>query len=202
MLEVARALPGVMLVRRTAEGLSAGVIVEVEAYGGPQDLASHARAGRTARTAPMFGPPGRAYVYLVYGMHHCLNVVTDDEGTAGAVLLRALEPVQGVQLMRSRRGRPLDPPERLAAGPARLCQALAVDRSLDGHDLTLGAQLWLAWPGEGAYRARRAAGLSVGPRVGVGYAGGGWAQRPWRFGLAGSAAISAPFPAAPPMDAR
>src|SRR6185369_2654674 len=98
-------------------------IVETEAYGGPVDLASHARAGVTRRTAPMFGEIGHAYVYLVYGMHECLNVVAKDDGAqAGAVLLRAIEPVSGVEQMRLRRGRANDPAVKLASGPARLCQ--------------------------------------------------------------------------------
>ncbi|MEX2548144.1 MAG: DNA-3-methyladenine glycosylase [Chloroflexota bacterium] len=185
-LEVARDLLGAWLCRETAEGLTVGRIVETEAYGGPGDLASHARAGRTRRTTPMFGEVGHAYVYLVYGMHECLNVVAHGDGTeAGAVLLRAIEPLVGVDLMRTRRGRVTDPPFRLASGPARLCQAMAVDRSFDAHDLTTGNGLWLAEPDQ----PPEAGDIVSGPRVGVEYAGE-WATRPWRFWLTGNPSAS------------
>ncbi len=112
---------------------TAGRIVEVEAYVGPHDPASHAaaRIGRTSRNQAMFGPPGTAYVYLIYGMHWCLNVVTSDDGFPAAVLVRALEPVAGLGMMTHRRGRASD----LCSGPGRLCQALAITGGLDGHDL-------------------------------------------------------------------
>ncbi len=199
---VAPDLLGMLLLRDDGEGLSGGLIVETEAYDGPQDRASHARAGRTRRTQVMFGPPGHAYVYLVYGLHHCLNVVTETDGEAGAVLLRALEPTNGLEAIRTRRGRPNEPDERLAAGPARLCQALAVDRRLDGADLTQAGPLWLARSSQDLDRPRRAARIISGPRVGVGYAGDGWAERAWRFGLARSPALSHPFPAARRLEAR
>jgi DNA-3-methyladenine glycosylase len=183
-IEVARDLLGVWVVRSTADGLSGGLIAEAEAYGGPEDMASHSRAGLTRRTAPMFGEVGHAYVYLVYGMHECLNVVAYSGAAAGAVLIRAIAPVVGVDEIRQRRGRPTDPTDRLCSGPAKLCQGLAVDRSLNGHDLTMGEGLWLA----------RAAGepvvdIASGPRVGVAYAGE-WAAKPWRFWLAGHPAVS------------
>ena len=184
-----------LLLRDEGGDVSGGLIVETEAYNGPQDRASHARAGRTPRTEVMFGPPGHAYVYLVYGLHHCLNVVTETDGEAGAVLLRALQPTEGLESIRARRGRPGEPDGRLAAGPARLCQALAVDRRLDGTDLTVPGPLWLAAPPEPALHAARAGGILSGPRVGVEYAGDGWAERAWRFGLAGSRSLSRPFPA-------
>ncbi len=182
---LARDLLGVWLVRQTSEGLTGGPIVETEAYGGPEDLASHARAGRTARTTPMFGPVGHAYVYLVYGMHSCLNVVGFGAAAAGAVLIRAIEPRVGVELMRTRRARPSDEDSRLAAGPARLCQAMAVTRAQDGHDLTAGDVLWLAAP-----ELMADAEFSSGPRIGVDYAGPGWVDRPWRFWIAGNRSVS------------
>lgn len=169
--------------------------METEAYGGPDDLASHARAGLTNRTRPMFGPPGHAYVYLIYGLHSCLNVVTETEGAAGAVLIRALRPTHGVDVIRVRRARPDEPTVRLAAGPARLCQALAVDRTLDGRDLTAGDGLWLARPDDETLTWNRRAGLVSGPRVGVAYAGGDWAGRPLRFGLRDDPSLSRRFPA-------
>lgn len=189
VVDVARDLLGALLVSESSDGMAIVRIVETEAYGGPDDLASHARAGRTRRTAPMFGPAGHAYVYLVYGMHDCLNVVAETDGRAGAVLLRAAEPQAGLALMRLRRGRPHDSHARLAAGPARLCQALGVDRQLDGHDLTLGARLWLEWP-ERAERPPDDAVLT-GPRIGVDYAGE-WSLRPWRFRLKGHPSLSRP----------
>jgi DNA-3-methyladenine glycosylase len=182
-----------LLWRETADGPVAGLIAEAEAYGGPDDRASHARAGLTRRTAPMFGPPGHAYVYLIYGMHHCLNVVSEQQGEGGAVLLRALEPVVGLDAMGLRRGRPADPLPRLTAGPARLCQALGVDLALDGHDLTLGDRLWIGRPPAHVYERARSGGILAGSRVGVESAGELATQRAWRFGLAGSPSLSRPF---------
>lgn len=190
VVRAARGLLGALLVREDTDGRRVGRIVETEAYAGTHDLASHARAGRTDRTAVMFGPAGRAYVYLVYGMHHCLNVVCGPDGEAAAVLIRAFEPLEGLESMRRRRGRAAGPDTRLAAGPARACQALDVDRSFTGHDLLVPGRLWLATP--------RAPldddDVLMGPRIGVEYAGPEWASQPWRFGLAGSPALSRPFP--------
>jgi DNA-3-methyladenine glycosylase len=182
--EVARDLLGIWVVRSTPEGLGGGPIVETEAYGGPTDLASHSRAGLTRRTTPMFGEVGHAYVYLVYGMHECLNVVAYSGAAAGAVLIRAIAPVLGVDAIRARRGRPTDPTDRLCAGPAKICQGLAVGRSFDGHDLTSGEGLWLA-RAEGLAPSE----IAVGPRIGVDYAGE-WAAKPWRFWLVGSRSVS------------
>jgi DNA-3-methyladenine glycosylase len=178
--EAARLLLGVLVVRVADGQVVIGRIVETEAYGGPEDRASHARAGVTSRTAPMFGLPGTAYVYLVYGMHECLNVVAHEDGRAGAVLLRALEPLAGIEVMRRRRGR-AEPALRLAAGPGRLCRALGVGREFSGADLLSGEGLWLARPAGGWPVADEA--IASGPRVGVAYAGGEWAARPWRHWL-------------------
>jgi DNA-3-methyladenine glycosylase len=167
-------------------------IVETEAYAGPGDRASHARAGRTPRTAVMFGPAGHAYVYLVYGLHHCLNVVCGPDGEAAAVLIRAVEPLAGIERMRTRRGPTAGPDRRLAAGPARTCQALGIDRTLSGLDLVTDERLWLAHDPAGPPTASA---IVSGPRIGVDYAGPAWAARPWRFGLAASPALSKPFPA-------
>ncbi len=135
-LTVAEELVGCVL---EVGGVS-GRIVEVEAYLGEEDPASHAGRGRTPRSEIMFGPPGFAYVYLIYGMHHCLNFVTEKEGTAGAVLVRALEPLAGRELMAERRG--LDPntasDRGLCSGPGKLCQALGIDRKWNGRPLVLG----------------------------------------------------------------
>jgi len=186
----ARALLGKYIVRDDAAGRRVARIVETEAYAGPEDRASHARAGRTSRTTVMFGPPGRAYVYLVYGMHHCLNVVCDADGSAAAVLIRAVEPVSGLALMRDRRGATAGPAARLAAGPARICQALDIDRNDDDTDLITDGRLWLAGDGTAPLTAER---IVSGPRIGVDYAGPEWASRAWRFGIAGSPALSRPF---------
>ena len=155
----------------------------------------------------MFGPPGYAYVYRVYGLHWCLNVVTGRDGEAEAVLIRAVLPLEGIDEQRRRRNRPDDPVERLAAGPARLCEALGVDGALDGLDLTAGELLWIASddaageiPAEAVAGAGVVAGARVvagaivaGPRVGVGYAGEPWATLPLRFGLRDHPALSRPF---------
>lgn len=144
-LEVARDLLGHTLVRTLGGQRLAGRISEVEAYVGEDDQASHAARGLSARNKAMYGPGGLAYVYLIYGMHHCLNVVTEDAGFPAAVLIRAVEPLEGVGVMLANRaGRPL---HSLLDGPAKLCQALAINRQLDGHDLTAGVELWLE-PGD------------------------------------------------------
>jgi DNA-3-methyladenine glycosylase len=164
-------------------------LTEVEAYAGEADPGSHAFRGRTARTDVMFGPAGRAYVYFTYGMHWCMNVVTGPEGVASAVLLRAGEVVEGIDLARQRRPRSRD--RDLARGPARLTMALAVDGEYGGVDLfDRTSPLTLTLP------RRRAPDdlLRTGPRVGVGGAG---AQTPWRFWLDGEPTVSVYRPAVP-----
>ena len=191
--ELAPQLLGMVIARQGADGLVAGRIVEVEAYDGPEDRASHARAGRTPRTAVMFGPAGHAYVYFVYGMHHCLNVVCGPDGVASAVLIRALEPIAGTDRMRARRGASGGPELRLAAGPARLCQAMGIDRRDDGRDLLGDGPLVLLAPGAVPATDGGRSAIVRGPRVGVAYAGSGWADRAWRFGIRGHPSLSRPF---------
>jgi DNA-3-methyladenine glycosylase len=169
-LTVARELIGMRLVHRDGATLRAGRIVETEAYMGPRDLAAHSSRGRTARTEVMFGPPGHAYVYFIYGFWNCLNVVTAREGVPHAVLLRALEPLCGTD------GR--------TWGPGLLCRALGIDRRLNGADL-LGERLWL----ERAPRSAPAARIARATRIGVDYAGE-WASRRWRFYDAASPYVS------------
>jgi DNA-3-methyladenine glycosylase len=182
-----------VLVRDAGGTRCTAVIVETEAYDGPADRASHARFGRTPRTAIMFGPGGRAYVYLVYGMHRLLNVVAGPEGSAAAVLLRAASPLDGTAEMAARRGRTEASPARLAAGPALLTQALDVGLDLNGTDLTMSGPLWLAPPPPDVAAALAAAGIVAGPRIGVAYAEPPWADLPWRFGWRGHPALSRPF---------
>jgi DNA-3-methyladenine glycosylase len=170
-LRIARALIGMHLVHDHAGTRQLGRIVETEAYLGPADLAAHSSRGRTARTEVMFGPPGHAYVYFIYGFWNCLNVVTAPEGTPHAVLLRAVEPVRGIS-------------ER-TAGPGLMCRAMGIDRRLNGCDLC-GDTLWLEQPA-----VPRRARIVTSARIGVGYAGE-WAQRPWRFYDALSDCVSGP----------
>jgi len=132
-VEVARQLLGTYLVRVGADGTTAGMILETEAYDGLEDKASHASCGLTPRTRLMFGAAGFAYVYLVYGMHHCLNVVTQAEGYPAAVLIRAVEPCEGVGLMRARRR--AGSVRHLTDGPGKICQAFGIDRRLNGLDM-------------------------------------------------------------------
>jgi DNA-3-methyladenine glycosylase len=186
---LARDLLGCRLVADAAVGGVGGTIVETEAYQGPEDRAAHSWRGRTPRNSVMFGEPGHLYVYLVYGLHHCLNVVCGPEGQASAVLIRAVEPLAGIARMRQRRGRSGDPEERLGAGPARACQALDIDRRLDGIDLLADPRLWLAAP-----TLPETPLIVSGARIGVDYAGADWASRAWRFGIAGHASLSRPFP--------
>lgn len=138
---VARELVGKILIRDSAEGIASGRIVEAEAYLSSRDPACHAHRGPNRKNATMFGPAGHAYVYMIHA-RWCLNAVTEGVGCPSAVLIRAIEPLEGIQLMQSRRG--LETIRDLARGPARLCEALAVTKALDGHDLTLGQGLWLA----------------------------------------------------------
>ncbi|MGC8642696.1 MAG: DNA-3-methyladenine glycosylase [Isosphaeraceae bacterium] len=167
---VARDLLGKFLVRRIGQSVRIGRIVETEAYMGPHDLAAHSSRGRTARTEVMFGPPGHAYVYLIYGMHHCLNVVTGPGELASAVLLRALEPVLSL--------------DTVASGPGRLCRALEIDRRLNGHNLAAG-ELIITEPSEPALPFE----IMARPRVGVDYAGE-WAEKPLRFSIVGNRYVS------------
>ncbi len=168
---VARELLGKHLVRRVEGTLRVGRIVEVEAYLGPHDKAAHSARGFTPRTRTMFGPPGHAYVYLIYGMHHCMNVVTEAEGQASAVLLRALEPIANVG---SR-----------THGPGLLCRAMDIDRNLDAADL-LGPELFITAPSAVVRTA-----IVARPRIGVDYAGH-WAKRLLRFYLKRNPYVSRP----------
>ena len=184
-LQVARALLGKILVHRRRGHTTAGRIVEVEAYRGPEDRAAHTAGGRrTARNEVMWGPGGRLYVYFTYGMHHCCNVVTRTAGEPEAVLLRGLEPLVGIPLMRRRRGSRRDVPvAALARGPGNLCQAMGIDRGADGTDLVLGSIVILDAP------RVRASAVGASPRIGVAYAGD-HARRPWRFFVRDSSAVS------------
>ncbi|HXC85170.1 MAG TPA: DNA-3-methyladenine glycosylase [Trebonia sp.] len=199
--KVAPDLLGCVLEHETADGLVAVVLTEVEAYDGQTDPASHAYRGRTARNAVMFGPAGYAYVYFTYGMHFCVNVVCMPAGTASAVLLRAGKVIAGEDLARRRRS--VRSERDLARGPARLCQALGIDRRLDGADLCVpGSPLRLRAPlpaqvgvppagerGGGADAANRSgqkALIATGPRVGVREG----ADVPWRFWLDGEPTVS------------
>jgi DNA-3-methyladenine glycosylase len=184
-LRVARDLLGKILVHRRRGTITAGRIVEVEAYRGPEDRAAHTSGGRrTARNEVMWGRGGRLYVYFTYGMHYCCNVVTRTAGAPEAVLLRGLEPLVGIPAMRRRRGgrRDLDV-VALARGPGNLCQAMGIDRALDGADLITGPIVILDAP------RVRAAAVGTSPRIGVAYAGD-HALRPWRLFLRASAAVS------------
>ena len=171
--DVAPALVGATLL---VDGVG-GCIVEVEAYD-HEDPAAHGYAGQTARNASMFGPPGHAYVYRSYGIHWCLNFVCEAEGVASAVLIRALEPTQGLDVMAERRG--TEEPGLLAAGPGRLCQALGITREHDGSPLD-----------RPPFELREGADVPVerGPRVGITKA----ADRPWRYAEAGSRFLSRPI---------
>ncbi|HJQ62385.1 MAG TPA: DNA-3-methyladenine glycosylase [Burkholderiales bacterium] len=170
-ISVARDLLGKCLVHRSEGVERVARIVEVEAYLGPHDLAAHSAKGLTPRTRVMFGPPGHAYVYLIYGIYHCMNVVAEREGKAAAVLLRALEPVKNVD------GR--------TQGPGLLCRAMGIDQRRNGHDL-LSDDFYIAND-----RSRRRIAIVKRPRIGVEYAGH-WARRLLRFYIAGNEFVSRP----------
>jgi len=174
VLTVARELLGKLLVVPAANGARvSGMIVETEAYRGPRDRASHAYGGRrTKRTETMYLRGGAAYVYFVYGMYYQFNVVTNVKDTPHAVLVRALQPVEGIETMRSRRHG--QPDHNLSNGPGKLCIALGIDRQLDRADL-LGDRVWL----EAVEKISRSR-IASGPRIGIDYAEE-WVEKPWRF---------------------
>ncbi len=181
VLLVARECIGKVLVHRTAEGVAAGRIVEAEAYRGPLDLAAHSARGLTRRTAAMYGPPGYAYVFLLYGISWAMNLVTSADGEPHAVLIRAIEPIRGIDLMAQRRRKPPDSRE-LTNGPGKLTDALAITGADYGRDLC-GGRLYL-----------ESCELPVGPigrspRINVDYAGH-WASRRWRFYERGNRYVS------------
>jgi DNA-3-methyladenine glycosylase len=170
-ISVARDLLGQRLVRVLNDGQRlAGIIVETEAYIGEDDRACHAACGHTERNAIMYGTAGHAYVYFIYGMYHCLNIVSEREGFPAAVLLRALQPVEGLAHIRKNRAGRAD--HELASGPGRLCQALTIDLSFYGHDLCTSSRLFIE---RGPVPA-----VSVGPRIGIA-ADEQSRARPWRF---------------------
>lgn len=172
-LVVARELLGARLVVQEGGRRRVGRIVETEAYVGEHDLACHASRGRTPRTEVLFGPPGRAYVYLIYGMHYCFNAVTDAEGVGAAVLVRAVEPLEGV------------PPEVRTDGPGRLCRALGL--TLEHNRVDLQTERLHLEPGEPVPESQ----VARGPRIGVEYAGP-WALEPFRLWVSGSRHVSRP----------
>ncbi len=183
-LQVARDLLGKRLVRVIDGRRLSGLIVEGEAYVGEADQASHAAHGRTSRTEVMYGPPGRAYIYFIYGMYWCLNVVTGRAGFPAAILIRGLEPREGLDVMRARR--PGRPDHELTNGPGKLCVALDIDRRLNGVDLTQSDVLFVEddAPPEPAR-------IATSPRIGINGNLGQAAVVPWRVYLAGNRFVSA-----------
>jgi DNA-3-methyladenine glycosylase len=183
VLTVARDLLGKLLVVPTASGERvSGMIVEVEAYRGPEDRASHAYGGRrTRRTETMYGQGGVAYVYFVYGMYYQFNVVSNVADVPHAILVRALEPVEGIELMRERRHH--HPDHNLTNGPGKLCIALGIDRALNNADLS-GDRVWLE-----EYEAVSPRRIAKGPRIGIDYAEE-WIDKPWRFWIRDNSYVS------------
>jgi DNA-3-methyladenine glycosylase len=161
-LKVARELLGKKLVRQSNGFELSGMIAETEAYCGREDSACHAHRGKTPRNAVMFGKPGHAYVYFTYGMHYMLNLVTEEEENPCAVLIRAILPLTGIEEMEARRKRQ---GKNLTNGPAKLCQALGIDKSLNGWDLTTGEELWVE-----DYRKIPNSKIITTPRIGIDYA--------------------------------
>lgn len=176
--EVARDLLGQIVVSVTPEGRTSGRIVETEAYLGPDDLASHAARGRKGKAEVMWGEPGIAYVYRSYGIHAMLNVVAEPAGRVGAVLIRALEPLEGIDLMRERRG--VEEGRLLCSGPGKLCQALGIGLDLHGTDLVTSNALWIA-------PAEPVTDISTSGRIGISRA----TEHPWRYRDTGDPNVSA-----------
>jgi DNA-3-methyladenine glycosylase len=186
---VARALLGCYVVRLAGGVVMSGRIVETEAYVGPQDEASHAYNGRrTPRNEQMYAAPGTAYIYFTYGMHYCCNVSVLREGYPAAVLLRALEPVEGIDELVRRRGCKVTPPEhKLLSGPGNLCKAFELDRSLDGEDLLTSDHFFIT----SDRKVGRRRGVVATPRVGIGERGE-WTEKPLRFFIADHPSVSGP----------
>jgi DNA-3-methyladenine glycosylase len=194
--KVARALLGKLLIRKTPRGILAGRVVETEAYLGEGDAAAHAAAGRTARNAVLFGPPGNAYVYFIYGNHYCLNVSCLPDGVPGCVLLRALEPVAGIEAMAEARGLALTKLKlgkrddlhnlswlrNISSGPGRMCEALGITRERDNGKSLVSARSDLRIAND-SYRVRR---VVVTPRIGIVKSAG----RPLRYLIAGNPFVS------------
>lgn len=179
--EVARDLLGKRLIRQTEDGkTTAGIIVETEAYCGRFDEACHSYKGKTERTKVMFGPKGHAYIYLIYGMYHCLNLTSGKPGEPECVLIRALEPIEGLHHMHERRG--TDKHKNLCSGPGKLAMALDTPRDLNGIDLCTGQTLYLETGIETPP-------VTTSPRVNIGYAGEAVGY-PWRFTITGSPYVS------------
>ena len=176
-VQVARELVGKRLVRLDGDRRIAGVITETEAYRGEEDLACHCRAGQTPRTVVMYGPPGKAYVYFVYGMHWLLNFVTEKEGYPGAVLIRAIYPEEGLDLIAKRRNG--KPQKQWADGPAKLCQALGIDGGFNGADTCREDALIFIETGIEVPAAL----IQKTPRVGLEKVPEPWRSKPWRFVL-------------------
>jgi len=183
VLEVSRDLLGKLLVVPDETGRRiSGKIVEVEAYRGPEDRASHAYGGRrTKRTETMYREGGVAYVYFVYGMYNQFNIVSNVSDTPHAILVRGLEPVEGIETMRTRRRSPAD--RNLTSGPGKLCLAMGIDRQLDGADL-LGDRVWIE-----EYEKVPRSQIARGPRIGIDYAEE-WVEKPWRFWIKGNEFVS------------
>ena len=179
-IDVAKQLLGKFLIHRHTDATLVGRIVETEAYLGPQDLACHAAKGRTRRTEVMFGAAGHAYVYFIYGFYNMLNLVTEAEDYPAAVLIRAVQPIRGVELMKQQRKSDLL--HNLASGPGKLCQAFAIDRSHNGADVC-GKTLYLEDRGEPTPK------FDATPRIGVDYAGA-WRDKPLRFVVRDSKFVS------------
>lgn len=177
-LKVAKELLGKYLVREINGSFLIGKIVETEAYVGENDLASHASKGKTLRNQVMYGPPGHAYIYFIYGMYFCLNVVTEKEGFPAAVLIRALEPTD--ESLGSK-ARSLE----VASGPGKLCRWMKITKEFNGWDLTKGQKLWVEDRGESDFE------IEASLRIGVDYSGK-WAKKPWRFCIKGNEFVSKP----------
>jgi DNA-3-methyladenine glycosylase len=185
-LRVARELLGCYLVRTGNGARLSGRIIETEAYIGEEDQACHAKAGRTPRTEVMYGPAGVAYVYFTYGIHWMLNVITEKVDFPAAVLIRAVEPLEGIDLMRERRGQ--NDLKHLCSGPAKLTQAFGIERRENGLDLcTPGSRLFL-----GLGQTIPCREICRGPRIGINYAQEPWRSKPWRFFIRHHPCVSHP----------
>ena len=174
-LKVAKELLGKVLARQTPQGKISGIITETEAYCGPRDLASHASRGKTERTKTMFGLAGHLYIYLIYGMYYCLNIVTEKENYPAAVLIRSIQPIEGINLMK--KYRPKVKKENLADGPGKLCLAFNLSKKQNSLDICNSKEIWV----EENRDKIKLSQIIATPRVGVDYAGPYWSKKKWRF---------------------